>query len=209
VGHPQQSLAAAPADVPTVKERKWLPTLAVFVVLMVVSLGGLFAVGAAEETLTETDPGADPAASPRPPVVVAGGVSITPLEGWEEAERFEDPEGVRLTKGTGTLDAAGFPFEGTPEELFDAYVEEILRPQASQLQTAEQLEIVHLDAGFTAVRGLYFGVFGDRNASIEGELTTALVPGGIGVVFDGWAETGTYEFVRDEVNHMVQGLQVG
>jgi len=179
----------------------------VFVVLVVVSLGGLFAVGAADETLTETEP--DPGASPRTPVLVVEGVSITPLEGWEEAERFQAPEGVRLTKGTATLDAAGISFQGSPEELFDAYVDDVLRPQAAQLDAAEQLEIVHLDAGFTAVRGFYFGVFGDRNASIEGELTATLVPGGIGVVLDGWAETGSYQFVRDEVNHMVQGLQVG
>jgi hypothetical protein len=204
VGHPQQPVAEAPAAAPEFKERKWLPTLAVFLILAVVSLGGLFAVGAAEEALTETAPG--PGASPRPPVQVTDGVTITPLEGWEEAGRFE---GIRLTRGTATLDGVGLPFEGSPEELFDAYVEEILRSEASQLEAADQLETVHLDAGFTAVRGFYFGVFGERNASIEGELTTVLVPGGIGVVFDGWAETGSYQFVRDEVNHMIQGLQVG
>jgi hypothetical protein len=181
----------------------------VFIVLAVVSLGGLFAAGAAEETLAEGDPGADPGPAARPSVVVVGTVTIMPLEGWEEAERFQDPEGIRLTKGTGTLDALGFSFQGSPEELFDEYVLNVLAPQASQIRTTEQLEIVHLDAGFTAVRGFYFGVFGERNASIEGELTTVLVPGGTGVVFDGWAETGSYQFVRDEVNHMVQGLRVG
>lgn len=180
-----------------------------FLVLAVVSLGGLFAVGAAEETFTEGDPGADPGTETGPPVVVVESVSITPLDGWEVAERFHDPEGVRLTKGTATLDAVAFSFQGTPEELFDAYVENTLTPQASQLQTAEQLEVVHLDAGFTAARGFYFGVFGERNASIEGELTTALVPGGMGIVFDGWAETGSYRHVRDEVDRMVQSLRVG
>jgi hypothetical protein len=194
---------------PALKERKWLPTLGVFIVLAVVSLGGLFAVGAAEETLGENAPRTEPGTDARRPVVVAGGVSVTPVEGWEEAQRFEDPEGVRLTKGTATLDAAGFPFEGSPEDLFQEYVENVLTPQASQVQTTDQLEIVHLDVGFTAVRGFYFGVFGDRNASIEGELTTLLVPGGTGVVFDGWAEAGSYRLVRDEVDQMVQGLQVG
>lgn len=203
MGHSQQSVAEAPAAAPVFKERKWLPTLAVFLVLVVVSLGGLFALGAADETLTDAE--ADPGGSPRPRLLITSVVTITPLEGWEEAGRFE---GVRLTKGTATLDAEEFPYEGTPEELFDAYIEGALRPQASQLETTEQLDIMHLDAGFTAVRGFYFGVFGERNASIEGELTTVVVPGGIGVVFDGWAETGTYHFFRDEVNHMVQGLQV-
>lgn len=177
--------------------------------LAVVSLGGLFAVGAAEETFTDGGPGADPGTETGSSVVIVESVSITPLDGWEVAERFHDPEGVRLTKGTASLDAVAFPFQGTPEELFDAYVENALTPQASQLQTAEQLEVVHLDAGFTAARGFYFGVFGERNASIEGELTTALVPGGMGIVFDGWAETGSYRAVRDEVDHMVQDLQVG
>jgi hypothetical protein len=180
----------------------------VFLVLAVVSLGGLFAVGAAEETFTEGDPGGDPGTETGPPVVVVESVSITPVDGWEVAERFHDPEGVRLTKGTATLDAVGFSFQGSPEELFDAYVENMLTPQASHLQTAEQIEVVHLDAGFTAARGFYFGVFGERNASIEGELTTALVPGGMGIVFDGWAETGSYRLVRDEVDRMVQSLRV-
>jgi hypothetical protein len=178
-------------------------------VLAVVSLGGLIAVGAAEETLADRDAAADPANGARPPVVIVGTVSITPLEGWEAADRFDDPAGVRMTKGTASLDALGFSFEGSPEELFRAYVADVLTPQASQIQAAEELEIVHLDVGFTAVRGFYFGVFGERNASIEGELTTLLAPEGTGIVFDGWAETGSYQWVRDEVNSMVQALEVG
>jgi hypothetical protein len=179
----------------------------VFIVISVVSLGGLFAAGAADETLAEGDPAADPGGA-RPPVVVIGTVNITPLEGWQEADRFQDPEGVRLTKGTATLDAVGLPFQGSPEDLFNDYVANVLTPQASQIRTAEQLEIVHLDVGFTAVRGFYFGVFGERNASIEGELTTVLIPGGTGIVFDGWAETGSYRFVRDEVDSIVLSTRV-
>jgi hypothetical protein len=175
------------------------------VVIAVVSLGGLVALGEADETLAEPDPEAPTSG----PVVVAGTVSIRPLKGWEMAEQFQDPEGVRLTKGTATLDGVGFSFTGSPEELFNAYVTDVLTPQASQIQTADDLELVHLPAGFTAVRGFYFGVFGERNASIEGELTTVVVPGGMGIVFDGWAETGSYRFVRDEVDDMVLGLRVG
>lgn len=173
-----------------------------------VSIGGLFVVGEAGETLAEGDPGTDPGVGARP-VVILGNASITPLEGWEEAERFQDPDGVRLTKGAATLDAVGLPFRGTPEDLFNDYVANVLRPQASQIQTVEQLEIVHLDIGFTAVRGFYFGVFGERNASIEGELTTVLLPGGTGIVFDAWAEIGSYRSVRDEVDHMILGMRVG
>lgn len=208
MGHPEQSVVAAPPHPVAPKERKWLPTLAVLIVIAVVSLGGLFVVGEAGETLAEGDAGTDPGVAAQP-VVILGNASITPLEGWEEAERIQDPDGVRLTKGAATLDAIGLPFQGTPEDLFNDYVANVLRPQASQIQTADQLEIVHMDIGFTAVRGFYFGVFGDRNASIEGELTTMLIPGGTGIVFDGWAETGSYRSVRDEVDHMVQGLQVG
>jgi hypothetical protein len=208
VGHPEQSVVAAPPRPASPKERKWLPTLAVLIVIAVVSLGGLFVVGEAGETLAEGDPGTDPVVGARP-VVILGNASITPLEGWEEAERFQDPDGVRLTKGAATLDSVGLPFQGNPEDLFNDYVANVLRSQASQIKTAEQLEIVHLDIGFTAVRGFYFGVFGERNASIEGELTTVLIPGGTGIVFDGWAETGSYRFVRDEVDHMVQGMRVG
>lgn len=205
MGHPERSVASGRAGASAPKERKWLPTLGVFVVLGFVSLGGLIAAGETEETLAIPDPGAEP----RKPVVVLGSVSITPLEGWEEAERFQEPTGVRLTKGAGSLDAVGLPFQGTPEDLFDAYVSDVLSREASELQTAERLEIVHLDIGFTAVRGFYFGVFGERNAPIEGELTTVLIPGGIGVVLDGWAETGSYQFLRHEVNEMIQRIQVG
>ena len=208
MGHPEQPVAAV-SPPPAPKERKWLPTLGVFVVLAVVSVGGLFAVGAAEDTLTDGDSGVDRGAAARPPIEVVGTVSITPLEGWEAADRFDDPPGVRLTTGTATLDALGFSFQGSPEELFRAYIADVLTHQASQIQAAEQLEVVHLNVGFTAVRGFYFGVFGERNASIEGELTTLLVPDGTGIVFDGWAETGSYQWVRDEVNAMVQALKVG
>lgn len=208
MGHPEQSVVAAPPRPVAPQERKWLPTLAVLIVIAVVSLGGLFVVGEAGETLAEGDPGTDPGVGTGP-VVILGTASITPLEGWEEAERFQDPEGVRLTKGAATLDAVGLLFRGTPEDLFNDYVANVLRPQASQIKTAEQLEIVHLDIGFTAVRGFYFGVFGERNASIEGELTAVLIAGGTGIVFDGWAETGSYRSVRDEVDHMVLGLRVG
>jgi hypothetical protein len=31
----------------------------------------------------------------------------------------------------------------------------------------------------------------------------------MGIVFDGWAETGSYRLVRDEVDRMVQSLRVG
>lgn len=209
MGHPEQSVVAAPPRPVAHKARKWLPTLAVLIVIAVVSLGGLFVVGEAGETLAEGDPGTDPGVAARPVVVILGNASITPVEGWEEAERFQDPEGVRLTKGTATLDAVGLPFQGSPEDLFDDYVTNVLKPQASQIHTAEQLEVVHMDIGFTAVRGFYFGVFGERNSSIEGELTTVLIPGGTGIVFDGWAETGSYRFVRDEVDHMVLGMRVG
>jgi hypothetical protein len=186
-----------------------LPALAVLLVVGVVSLGGLITTGETEETLAQTGVGTDPGEERRKPVVVLGGVTITPLEGWEEAERFEGPEGVRLTKGAATLDAVGLPFQGTPEDLFDAYVSDVLSRDASQLQSAEQLEIVHLDVGFTAARGFYFGVFGERNAPIEGELTTVLIPDGIGIVLDGWAETGSYQLLRHEVNQMIQRMQVG
>jgi hypothetical protein len=203
VGHPEQSVVAAPSISVAPKERKWLPTLAALIIIAVVSLGGLVAVGDAGETLADAEPrvGATP-------VVILGNATITPAEGWEVAERFRDPEGVRLTTGTATLDAVGLPFDGSPEELFDDYLANVLTPQASQIHTAEQLEIVHLDIGFTAVRGFYFGVFGERNSSIEGELTTVLIPDGIGIVFDGWAETGSYRLVRDEVDTMVLGLRV-
>lgn len=208
MGHPEQPVAAAPSS-PAPNERKWLPTIGVFLVLAVVSLGGLFAAGTAEETLADGESSVDPGAEAGAPVAVAEGVTITPLEGWEVADRFEDPRGVRLSKGTASLDALGLSFQGSPEELFRAYVTDVLTPQASQIQAAESLETIHLDVGFTAVRGFYFGVFGERNASIEGELTTLLVPGGAGIVFDGWAETASYQSVRDQVNAMVQALQVG
>jgi hypothetical protein len=210
VGHPEQSVTSGRAGPSAPKERKWLPTLSVLVVVAVISLGGLIVTGETEETLAQTDPGTDPGGGePRKPVVVLGSVTITPLRGWEEAERFQEPEGVRLTKGVATLDAVGLPFQGTPEDLFDAYISNVLTGEASQLQTAEQLDLVHLDVGFTAVRGFYFGVFGERNAPIEGEVTTVLIPGGIGIVLDGWAETGSYQLLRHEVNQMIQRMQVG
>jgi len=78
--------------------------MCVLAVMVVVVFGGYVVAGALSE----------PAG---PPVTVAGIVRVSPLSGWEVAERSAAPPSVRFTRGSGNLDVMVFLFSGTPFDL--------------------------------------------------------------------------------------------
>jgi hypothetical protein len=61
---------------------------------------------------------------------------------------------------------------------------------------------VTLGGGVVAVRSFYIGLFGDRAAPIEGEVT-GVVLRGVAIVFDGWAPSGLYQYVEGDVHTMI------
>jgi hypothetical protein len=143
-----------------------------------------------------------------PPVDVAGVVRVQPLTGWEVADRYEGPPGARLTRGSGSLDFVVLPFSGSSEELASEYVGEVLEPQADRLSVSSRVEPVTVGPGLPGVRVAYVGTFGRSRSPIEGEVTAAVSPSGVGVVFDAWSPQGLLRYVADDMRAMIDRAEV-
>jgi hypothetical protein len=183
---------SAPLIVPTPnaaprQPRGGLPTLAVFLIMIGIIVGGAFAQDAVANV-------------PPQPVEVANGVVITPLAGWEFGGRSDDRSTVLLSQGIGSLAItvldASDPEAGLAQ-LRDEW-------QASGSVTAGEIarvEGVRVDQ--PVFRFPYSGTFDDIATAVEGEVT------GIGgssnaVLFDGWAGFGDYVTVKDEIATMIR-----
>ena len=171
-----------------------LATLGVLGVMVVVVFGGYVVAGALSQ----------PAG---PPVTVAGVVRVSPLSGWEVAERSAEPPSVRLTRGSGNLDVMVFPFSGTPEELAGDYVEQVLRPQADRLEVSQRVQVVRV-GDRSGVRLAYIGVFRGVQFQIEGEVTAVVSSSGEGVIFDGWAPAGLLQFAMGDLDAMIDTARI-
>lgn len=180
---------------PPLRERRWIPAIALVVLIVGVVSGGHVLSDALGETRVRA-------------VAVGDAVEIVPLPGWELAERFQDPSGIRLTSGSAGLDAAELPFGGTDVDLLTEYVDNVLAPQAEQLRVSEEVEPVRLANGITGSRIAYVGVFGDVQTPVEGEITTVVSPLGTGVVFDGWAPNGQVQLALDDIHTMIETAEI-
>jgi hypothetical protein len=180
-----------PLPAPPLRHRRWIPVVVLVAVMAGVVSGGYVTSDAFGETTGET-------------VTVSASVRITPLAGWELAERFGDPPGIRLTSGSTSLDVATIPFTGTDVDLLASYIDQVLEPDAEQFQVSEEVEPVRLASGLTGTRIAYVGLFGDVQAPIEGEVTAVVSPSGAGVIFDGWAPAGQLQFEIDEIDEMIE-----
>ena len=180
---------------PPLRERRWIPAIALLALIAGVVSGG----HVLSYALGETREGA---------VAVGDSVQVTPLPGWELADRFEDPTGIRLTSGSASLDVAALAFGGTDVDLLRGYVDDVLSPQAEQLRLSEEIEPVPLANGLTGSRIAYIGVFGDVQTPVEGEITTVVSPLGTGVVFDGWAPVGQLQVGLEEFHAMIETAEI-
>ena len=185
----------APLPAPPLRQRRWTPVIALATVLAAVTSGGYLA----SDALGEIQGGA---------VAVGTSVRVTPFPGWELADSSTDPDRIRLTSGSTSLDVAAFPFDGTDVDLLTRYVDNILEPGAEQFRVSEEVDSVRLASGLTGSRIAYVGLFGDVQAPIEGEVTAVVSPTGSGVIFDGWAPSGQLQFAIDDVHAMVRGAEI-
>ena len=186
-------------------EARWWPTVAVLAVITVVVFGG-YVVAAALS------------APAGPPVGFAGVMSIRPLSGWEVAGEGQVPMTVggselvapfvRLTRGNGTLDMTLVEGGLDAGQLASLYRDGVLASQLGQLSVSDRLEPIRLDSGASGVRFAYVGVRRDAGGSVEGEVTALVTPSGAGVVFDGFGPEGLLEFVRSDVQAMIEGAEV-
>ena len=187
-------------------EARWWPTVAVLAVITVVVFGG-YVVAAALS------------APAGPPVGFAGVISIRPLSGWEVAGEGQVPLAVggselvapfvRLTRGNGTLDMTLVEGRGLDAgQLARLYRDGVLASQLGQLSVSDRPEPIRLDSGASGVRFAYVGVRRDTGGSVDGEVTALVTPSGAGVVFDGFGPEGLLEFVRSDVQTMIEGAEV-
>lgn len=184
-----------PLPAPPMRPRRWIPVLALAVVLAGVVAGGYLLSDVVGEIRGE-------------PVMVSASVQVTPLPGWELAQRFGDPPGIRLTSGSTSLDVVTIPFRSSDVELLSSYVSDILEPGAEQFRVSEAIEPVRLASGLTGSRIAYVGLFGDVQAPIEGEVTAVVSSSGVGVIFDGWAPAGQLQFAIDEIDRMIANAEI-
>lgn len=185
----------APLPAPPLRQRRWIPVIALTAVLAAVTSGGYLT----SDALGEVRDGA---------VAVGTSVRVTPFPGWELAGRSTDPDRIRLTSGSTSLDVAAFPFDGTDVDLLGWYVDNVLEPDAEQFRVSEEVEPVRLASGLTGSRIAYVGLFGDVQAPIEGEVTAVVSPTGQGVIFDGWAPAGQLQFEIDEIDAMIERAEI-
>jgi hypothetical protein len=189
------SLEPVRLPAPPLRQRRWTPVLVLAVLMVGIVSGGYLTSDALGEAGGDT-------------VLVSSSVTVTALPGWEVADRFEGPTGVRLTKGGASLDVASVPFTGGSEGLLAAYVENILEPEAEQFRLSETVEEVLLDSGQVGARIAYVGLFGDVQAPIGGEVTSVVTPEGLGVIFDGWAPSGQLPFAIEDIHTMVRRAEI-
>ncbi|MDP9243122.1 MAG: hypothetical protein M3O84_08115 [Actinomycetota bacterium] len=167
--------------------RETLPALVVLAVIVAVVSGGYLVGGAL----------AEPAG---PQVSVGGVVEVQPIGGWALAARLADH--VRLTRGVGNLDVLVAPATDAAS-LLHRYLTELGSPP-SQLSASPDAQSVTLDSGARGLRVFYVGLVRSREVtSIEGEITAVVMPGGVGVLFDGWAPKGLFSYVENDLEHMI------
>jgi hypothetical protein len=195
--------APSPPPPPDPTGSRWLSAGGALATILFVSLGGFLFAGdpsaaGGELTGDRGRPGA--------PIAV-GPVRIRPGAGWTIAEQISDPPQLRLTSGAAQLYVVVPPGDNTSEGLVQAYVEQALEPQASQLSVGT-LEPVVLPSGQQASLLAYLGTFQGVEAPLEGEVLALVSPSGTAVVFDGWAPEGLWVAAREQVRTMVGTAEI-
>lgn len=138
-------------------------------------------------------------------VAIGEASRITPLDGWVVTPHEGGP-GIRLEKGIVVIDLFPETFGQNAGDLAKAYLDEILRPDATQLTTTET-EVATTPNG-SAARFGYQGMFTGVDVPIEGEVTAVFV-GGNGVIADAWSRQGDLGSLLGEVHAMLETIEVG
>ena len=172
------------------------PTLVVAAIIGVLFFGSSLLNEALPGGTTEVPAGGE--------VKIGETATMTAVAGWEVSPH-ESGGGVRLEKGVVALDL--FPETVTTDArgLADAYLEQILEPDSTELTTTE---VEPADEGdTTGVRFRYQGLFTGAEGPIEGEVTTFVI-GGNGIVADAWTRQGALDSLLGEVREMVASIVI-
>jgi hypothetical protein len=186
------------------REARWLPTALSLVVLLSVSFGGFLVAGepsAATQEITGDEGG------PGEPIELVPGVIVHPPHGWSVQPQEGQPPSLRLANGIAQMYIAVSPVTGDPPQQLDAYLTEVLVPQASQISTSPA-ESIDIPSGHPAAYFAYLGSFEGVNAPLEGEVAAIVAPSGTALVIDGWAPEGQFVSVQQDVRATVVAAEV-
>jgi hypothetical protein len=186
------------------REAKWLPAVGSLVVLLFVSFGGFLVAGepsaATQEITGEPE-------EPGQPIQLAPGIGITVPAGWSVEQPEGQPPSLRLSNGVGQMYIAVSPVTGEPDRQLQAYLDEVLRPQASQISTSSA-QPIELPSGNPAAFFAYLGTFEGVSVPLEGEVAAVVAPSGTALVLDGWAPEGQFVSVKQDVRSTVLSAEV-
>ncbi|HEY7600462.1 MAG TPA: hypothetical protein VH741_11090 [Candidatus Limnocylindrales bacterium] len=175
-------------------------------IVLAVFLGALFfgsQVVNSAIPLPAAPPGATAGPDGRPASSVdLGELTVQVPAGWQLTD---GPVGPRLARGSVAIDIGSLAFNGDATSLYNAFVSEVLAPNATGL-SATQPALVQVGPGVPAVRGIYTGIFGE-GGQVEGHVT-ALVVDGTGYVFDAWGLVGTLRPLLPDVELVTDTLVV-
>jgi hypothetical protein len=186
------------------REARWLPTAVSFVVLLFVSFGGFLVAG---EPSAATQEISGDESEPGEPIELVSGVIIHPPQGWSVERQEGQPPSLRLANGIAQMYIAASPVFGDPLQQLDAYLNEVLVPQASQISTSPA-ESIDLPSGHPAAYFAYLGSFEGVNAPLEGEVAAVVAPSGSALIIDGWAPEGQFVSVQQDVRATVVAAEV-
>ena len=176
-----------------VRERRWVPTLIVASLILVVAQG---ARAVADAT----------AAAPGPPITVGSVLTLQPRPGWDVVSTTAVPPAARLHRGPVLLDVFVYPAASDgPAGVAARYVEEALHPSLAQVTIGEAAPTT-LAGGVPAVRFGYQGITED-GVPLEG-VVIAASGSSASVVFDAYAPHGELPTVIEDVRAMVEGAEV-
>jgi hypothetical protein len=176
-----------------VRERRWVPTLIVTALIVVVAQGA--------RTVADATAGA-----PGPPLTVGAAVTLQPRPGWDVITTTAVPPATRLHRGPVFLDVFVYPAASDgPAGVAARYVEEALRGSLEQVTIGEAAPTT-IAGGVPAVGFGYQGVTED-GVLLEG-VVIAASGSSASAVFDAYAPHGELPTVIEDVRAMVDGAEV-
>jgi len=181
----------APAQ--RVRERRWVPTLIVAALVVVVAQGA--------RTVADATAGAA-----GPVVTVGSAVTVQPRAGWDLESVSANPPAARFHRGPVLLDVFVYPpaSEG-PAAVAASYVEQALRPSLEQV-TVGGAAATTLAGGVPAVRFGYVGITHD-GVPLEG-VVIAASGASASAVFDAYGPQGALATVAEDLRAMFDGAVV-
>ena len=191
---PADEVPFRPDEAPAqrVRERRWIPTLIVVALVIVVAQGARTVAGVT-------------AGATGPAVTVGSAVTVQPRPGWDLESTSANPPAARFHRGPVLLDVFVYPPGAGPAAVAANYVEQTLRPSLAQVTVGEAAPST-LAGGVPAVRFGYVGITHD-GVPLEGVVIAASGTSA-SAVFDAYAPHGELATVAEDVRAMIDGAVV-